>query len=144
MSRKILVAYDGSSFSKRAIDEAKSQLALVPDTKLHVIAVAERTGPMTNKVLADAFTDDQVEYARKLIAEVEEHFAKEDIPVVTKVVRNTQRENPGKSVCRYAHDEDMDMIIAGSRGLGNVRGIVLGSVSYKIVQDAECPVLIVK
>src|SRR5690625_1826601 len=77
MSRKILVAYDGSSFSKRAIDEAKSQLALVPDTKLHVIAVAERTGPMTNKVLADAFTDDQVEYARKLIAEVEEHFAKE-------------------------------------------------------------------
>ncbi|MBQ1615172.1 MAG: universal stress protein, partial [Selenomonas sp.] len=38
----------------------------------------------------------------------------------------------------------IDLIIMGSRGLGIVKGVLLGSVSQYIVEQAKCPVLVVK
>ena len=43
-----------------------------------------------------------------------------------------------------AEKESADLIVLGSRGLGALSGLVMGSVSQKIVQLAPCPVLIVK
>ena len=39
---------------------------------------------------------------------------------------------------------DVDLIVMGSRGLGIVKGVLLGSVSQYIVEQAKCPVLVVK
>ena len=39
---------------------------------------------------------------------------------------------------------DIELIIMGSRGLGIVKGVLLGSVSQYIVEQAKCPVLVVK
>jgi len=36
------------------------------------------------------------------------------------------------------------MIILGSRGLSNFEALLLGSVAYKVVHYAHCPVLIVR
>ena len=44
----------------------------------------------------------------------------------------------------FATDKDMDMIVMGSRGLGVVKGVLLGSVSQYIVEQSKCPVLVVK
>ena len=44
----------------------------------------------------------------------------------------------------YLEDHPMDLVIMGSRGLGVVKGVLLGSVSQYVVEQAKCPVLVVK
>jgi nucleotide-binding universal stress UspA family protein len=48
------------------------------------------------------------------------------------------------SILDAAEQERADLIVMGSRGLGHLRGMLLGSVSHKVAQLATCPVLLVK
>jgi nucleotide-binding universal stress UspA family protein len=43
-----------------------------------------------------------------------------------------------------AEDEDFDLIVMGSRGLGGIKEYILGSVSNQVVHEAKSPVLVVK
>lgn len=47
-------------------------------------------------------------------------------------------------ILEMADFEKADMIVVGNRGLGRLRGAILGSVSHKVAQHAECSVTIVK
>lgn len=60
--------------------------------------------------------------------------------VVTKVEADGY---PPDVVLGYAADVDADVIVVGSRGLGDFRSMVLGSTSHKIIQGAPCDVLVV-
>ena len=46
-----------------------------------------------------------------------------------------------RSICKY---RDIDLVIAGSRGLNTLQEMVLGSVSHKIAKRVKCPVMIIK
>ena len=48
---------------------------------------------------------------------------------------------PSKAIIEYARTHRIDLIIMGSRGLNAVAGM-LGSVSYAVLRNAECPVMI--
>lgn len=50
---------------------------------------------------------------------------------------------PSKAILDFARDNGVDLIIMGCRGLNAVAGM-LGSVSYAVLRNAECPVLIEK
>lgn len=52
--------------------------------------------------------------------------------------------SPAVVILDFAKSNDMDLIIMGSRGLGVVKGVLLGSVSQYVVEQSECPVLVVK
>lgn len=47
-------------------------------------------------------------------------------------------------ILRYAEGNGVDLITVGSRGLGGLKSLFLGSVSHKLVKDAKCPCLVVK
>jgi YjbE family integral membrane protein len=49
-----------------------------------------------------------------------------------------------EEICRYAKDKGCDQIYMGTRGLGKVSGLVLGSVATKVIQLSPVPVLLVK
>nr|WP_319538165.1 universal stress protein [uncultured Methanospirillum sp.] len=51
---------------------------------------------------------------------------------------------PSVEIVAIAKKEMADLIVIGSRGLGAIKGVLLGSVSQKIAQTAPCPVMIVR
>ena len=61
-----------------------------------------------------------------------------------KVVTSLLDGDPAHEILRYAEDNGIDLITVGSRGLGGLRSLFLGSVSRKLVEDAKCPCLVVK
>jgi nucleotide-binding universal stress UspA family protein len=55
------------------------------------------------------------------------------------------REAPdAEAILEEADAHHCDLIVMGTRGLGRLTGLLLGSVSQKVVQHAKCPVLLVR
>jgi nucleotide-binding universal stress UspA family protein len=48
------------------------------------------------------------------------------------------------AILRVAETRESDLIVMGSRGLGQITGLLLGSQSQKVANNAACPVLIVR
>ena len=51
---------------------------------------------------------------------------------------------PGEKICDVARIEKCELIIMGSRGRSDLAGLLLGSVAHRVLQQAPCPVLIVR
>lgn len=144
MSKKILVAYDGSLMSRNALEEAKTQAKYASEAEIHVISIIKPTGPSTNKAVSQSIGNQLLEELRPQMQKIKEEFEKENLSTFTDIILAKANTNPGAEVCQYATDNEIDLIIVGSRGLGNIKGMFLGSVSNNIVQNATCPILIMK
>lgn len=51
---------------------------------------------------------------------------------------------PANAILEAAKEKQAELIVVGSRGHGDLKSLVLGSISHKLLQDAECPCLVVK
>ncbi len=58
---------------------------------------------------------------------------------VKKVESTLERGDAAQAILEQAKKLGVDLIVLGSRGLGNVEGVLLGSVSHKVGQMAPCP-----
>ena len=52
--------------------------------------------------------------------------------------------SPAVVILDFLEEHDVDLVVMGSRGLGVMKGVLLGSVSQYVVEQAKCPVLVVK
>ncbi len=52
--------------------------------------------------------------------------------------------DPAEEVVAYARDQQADLIVCGNRGFGKLKTLLLGSISHKIAQMAECSCMTVK
>lgn len=53
-------------------------------------------------------------------------------------------DDPADAICKHAIAKKADLIVMGHRGLSGIKKLVLGSVSEKVVQHADCSVYVVK
>lgn len=141
----ILVAYDGSENSKRALEKAK-QIAMLDDkSKITILTVWDFPNGMSSFKseafhLYDEIIKIQKDEAIKILSKAEGEVAE-----IKERCHFTQVQgHPAQSVVDFAGDDDIDLIVVGSRGLSGLKKLFLGSVSNHIVQDAPCAVLIVK
>jgi len=51
---------------------------------------------------------------------------------------------PAESILMAAKKYNIDLIVMGTRGLGQLAGLLLGSQSQKVIAHADCPVLLVR
>ena len=63
---------------------------------------------------------------------------------VAKVKQTVEEGNPAKIILSVAESAGVDMIVMGSRGLSDLKGILLGSVSQKVGQLSTCTCVTVK
>lgn len=147
MFSTILVALDGSDHSLKAAQRA-AELARLSGAALHLLTVTkplklddsvrsyfeseDLIGEFT--YVLDPMTDEIIQKARD-IAE------KQGLGSVRTATREGK---PARSIVDYAKGNKVDLIVLGSRGLGEVEAMLLGSVSHKVSMLAGCAVMIVK
>jgi nucleotide-binding universal stress UspA family protein len=122
---RILVGYDASGQSRRALKEAIS-IAKNFSGYIKVINVHGRG---------------MQEKAEMSLIEVKETLKVEQI---LHEVQAVQGANPAETLESTAKKENFELIVIGSRGLGNTMSMLLGSVSRHVVSNAHCNVLVVK
>ena len=138
MIKNILVPVDGSSGSDRAVAQAVS-IAGLCESKLNFLYVAN-----INQVAINAFLTDAILAAVKKAGEVILDRAVNMVPSDIKFETFSQTGSPAVMILDFEKQINADLIVMGSRGLSLVQGVLLGSVSQYIIEQATCPVLVVK
>lgn len=148
MFRKMVVALDGSDLSKKAL-EAAVQLAAEQNSELHLLHVVKEVviPPYVVGEIAYATRDYNTELNEVLRNEGQELLKEamekaEGAKLVSRTILITG--DPATEIVNYARDNAMQLVVMGSRGLGTLKEMMLGSVSHKVAQLAPCPVLIIK
>lgn len=146
MINKILLASDGSENALRAAVFTAGLSAQIRQLQVTVLSVNEILdkmkyySPLNTPVI---FEEVEIFFREKVKEAVDTTAAALDqekciIETVTKVG------NPAQTIIDYASEGNFDLIVIGSRGLGSIKGVLMGSVSMKVVQMAGCPVTVVK
>lgn len=139
MIKSILVPIDGSRHAEKALTYALEMaekceagieiLTVVPEVVSSPDWMKEYTEKMKEK--SEEMLSESFRMAKEIILDINISKRLEEGLTVEKILEIAERGNH-------------DMIVMGSRGLGFVKGFLLGSVSNKVVNHAEIPVLIVK
>ena len=139
---KLLVAVDGSEHSAKAVATRRDDCA----AELHadVVVLHQRSdeahGPRTSGTLRRERDRGPVDRRLRLSSAL---LAAGAASAAAQVVRGLHGEE-AQAIIDVARDEDADIIVVGPRGLGRLQGLLLGSVTSKLVQLADRPVLVVR
>ena len=144
MFRSILVPIDGSPHAARALAEAAdlarssnatlSVMSSVPDQSGWLLGGAAYAGGVDFEALA---AETEHEYSEML------DHAVESLPGGISVTKLLAHGRPGERILAQAKEGSHDLVVMGSRGRGEVRSLLLGSVSHEVLNASRAAVLIV-
>ena len=136
--KKILVPLDGSKNSMRGLDEAiylaRQCHAII--TGLYVIPLSK---PITNSQIS-YLEKYLLNNASKFMSKAKTHAAQNGILFDDAMSYGDE----GPKIISYANNKLYDIIVIGSRGMGSIKEIFLGSTSNYVLHKSKIPVLIVK
>lgn len=147
---KILLAVDGSDFSKAAVDEI-NKMILPSYAEICIINVYEfptmigpelmATGGSLNNYYED-FISGSKTIGNKIVSEASDVLKSknEALNITTIVVSGL----PKSAILEKAEDWKADLIVVGSQGQGALSRLLLGSVSQYLATHAKCSVLIAR
>jgi nucleotide-binding universal stress UspA family protein len=139
MYDRILVAVDHSEASDRAVAAARD-LAVLSNGEVWVLHLREREmGAKTGVLAVDETTDD----ANAAVAASVEVLTKAGVKAHGEV-RNTIFGYAAREIVNDAMEIDADVIVMGSRGRGDLAGLLLGSTAHKVIHLSDRPVLVVR
>lgn len=118
--------------AKGFLDQVRDDLANVETIPIATVAgVAAPMEVLPNETLE--------EFGRLLLKSAED-----SITGVNEIELRVVDEDPAKAILQSAEEERADLIVVGSRGVGDLKSLLLGSVSHKVVEQASCPCVVVK
>ncbi|ELY47207.1 universal stress protein [Natronorubrum bangense] len=141
MSRSILVAHDGSPHAQDALQYA---LETFPNARLvlfHAIDPFELT-PEEDQLppLTEEWFEEQHAGATDLFEDALEEIETESLTIETE----TAVGSPAQTIVAAVEETDVDGIVIGSRGRGNVAEARMGSTAELVVKRANVPVTVVR
>ena len=145
MIKKILVGVDGSSTSLKAL-EWGVELANKWSARLFILSVIPPLTPLVYMGSAPMYLEGYENTSRRskeqLMEETTNYVIKKypDLFFETRIVKG----KPFEVINNLVEDEDVDLIILGSKGMGGFAEKILGSTSTKVVNSCVKPVLIIK
>jgi nucleotide-binding universal stress UspA family protein len=135
MFKTIIWASDGSESAERALPTALD-LAAESNAKLLVVHADELIGGRGGKLPVVA---DEAEVQSTLASKVNE-LIEAGVDATFHLVSGVGR-NPADLIADVAREREADLIVVGTRGHGRLAGMLLGSVTQRLLHVAPCPVL---
>ena len=138
--KKILVAHDGSKLSDKALKKGV-EIAVRFDSNLTVLTVIPdlyltELSDLDRKRIMDALTEETMIAMEK----IRSTLAGKSVEAKT----ITRQGMPAEKILETAKKMKIDLLIVGSHGRHGAKKFLLGSISSKVVEYANCPVLVVK
>ena len=135
--RKILCPVDFSSISRHALTVAK-EMRDTFSAELDILYVIPDV--VTKKIEAQVERDRAIQELRGKADETFDAFLGDD-DLTEKGI--TDHGEPYKRIVAYATEKDIDLIVMGARGLGLIKGMLIGSVTDAVLKSSPCPVLVI-
>ncbi len=139
--KKILLATDGSQDAASAT-RAAIDLAATTGSELHVVHVWQALPPYPHPSIAVA--TDAAFYEREAQNLLFEQLDGLEGAGVEVAGAHLERGRAAEKIADLAERLGVGLIVLGSRGLGTVKRLLLGSVSEGVVRLAPCPVLVMR
>ncbi len=137
--KKILVPVDGSKHSMRAAEYA---LELARQMQAEIILMhSHKPFPM---VLGEPYFQNAVnkilKKSNKLLEPYRDLFNKNEVPFTDQIMEG----HADDVISEVANIEKCDLIVMGSRGRSDLKGLLLGSNTHRVLKTAPCPVLVIR
>lgn len=134
---KLLVATDGSVFSKSAVREAVN-LAKICSGKLYVVSVVKTN--LEYESIVPQIVEKEEEKMRQHLESVKDRASKEGVDCE---IISHRSEEPYQDIVDEAEKNQADMVIMGTHGRTGLKRLMMGSVTAKVIGHAPCNVLVV-
>ncbi len=145
MYKKILVATDGSEYTKKATNHA-IELAKLSGAELHAIYVIDtRYGCGPESCISTELSPERL---RMILRRQGDDATKYIENIAKKEGLETDRwivdGNPADEILKLAEKESFDLIVMGTLGSSGIERFLLGSVADKVIRSSKIPVLTVR
>ena len=142
MAPRVLVPYDGSPLSRRALEHALETFPAADITAIHVVNPVDSILDVEAGGLpvAEGWYDDALEESRSTLETATELASEHDVDLNT--VTRTGR--PAREILAYADEHDTTHVVMGSHGRDGIERVFLGSVAETVTRRSRIPVTIVR
>lgn len=154
---RILVGFDDSSTSERALRLAFDQAGHHPLSQVHVIKVlpnvsdtlrasssvdlwgagATLTSPLNEETGVDAR-----KVLQRTVEAIFEDWAQTRLNFIGRISVHTRIDVPVDGILSLAEELDVDLIVVGTHGRKGFTRLLFGSIAEAVIRDAPCPVLV--
>jgi nucleotide-binding universal stress UspA family protein len=139
MFKNILLAFDGSEHSRKAATLAGNLARQQPEATIWAACIVD---PIPSGIGEPNFS--QLASERSMTGQQAIDEAIRLIGDGVDIRRELLFGSAAESIITVAETRQCDLIVMGTRGLGALRGLLLGSQTQKVVSLTNCPVLLVK
>ncbi|HYA32119.1 MAG TPA: universal stress protein [Thermodesulfovibrionales bacterium] len=137
--RSVLLAYDGSDFSRNALSRA-CELSKLDEAEITALYVIPRYEEMIGFLKTSSIKDSMMQEAQKIIDGAKKLAAGHDINIKTMI----EDGHAADSIIATAARLKNDLIIIGSYGWRGVNKAIMGSTAERVLIGASCPILVVR
>ena len=140
MFDKILLSVDGSEHALNAARTAADLARAMKASEIRIVVAYDFIPPYLGEPNMQYAIDARMEEAKAVMQKAVDAVGDTSCEIHTEIIEGPAAE----AIINVAATRKSDVIVMGSRGLGTLAGLLLGSISQKVVAHAPCPVLIVR
>ena len=149
--QKILVCIDGSD---KSIEAAYCSISIAKKTKAQLVILnvletqpwfyGEKAYEWGSPEKLNKVYENEMAKIQVILDDITEKAKVAGITSKTKILISPRIEGTVKPIVNYAEEEEIDLIVVGTRGRTGIKKLLLGSVANGVVTYAHCAVIVVK
>ena len=140
MFERILLAVDGSEHALHATRKAAELARLMKPVEFRIVVAYDPIPLYLGEPNMQIVITNRKGEAEEILNAAVKEVGTVPCEIHTEILEG----DPASAILEIANVRKSDAIVMGSRGLGRLAGLLLGSTSQKVVSHAPCPVLIVR